>query len=232
MFVVDPFFGSPFVYWGLFLLFFSFKYTTYDLSTLVSNLFGVYIQYCTCGRLENKTVSCYAMFFPQAGIFILGNLAIVAHLVSSFQCLAAKEFSSLLCELLRINASQPMWFSISSDFACVWSSMDQDLCLQEKWGASSSTSDMALSLEISGSIDCCCKISWHTFEFEVQLWKDLLWQEKETNKYFSLDPSWTGSHLSSGTCGHSLLFWSRAGKSYYGEWDGSDILLSTQRMPM
>ena len=63
-------------------------------------------------------------------------------------------------------------------------------------GSSSSTSDMALSLEISGSIDCCCKISWHTFEFEVQLWKDLLWQEKETNKYFSLDPFCTGFHLS------------------------------------
>ena len=175
-------------------------------------------------RSENKTVSYYATFFPQAGKFILGNLAVVAHLVSSFQYLAAKEFSSLLCELPRINTSQPVWYSTSSDFACVWSSMDQDLWLQEKWGAPSSTSDMALSLEISGSIDCCCEISWHAFEFEV-LWKDLLWQEKETNKYFSLDPSWSGSHLSSGTCGFSLLFWSRAGKSYYGE-------LSTQRMPM
>ena len=69
----------------------------------------------------------------------------VAHLVSSFQCLAAKEFNSLLCKLLRMNTSQPIWYRTSLDLACVWSSIAQDLCLQEKQGASLSTSDILLS---------------------------------------------------------------------------------------
>ena len=117
------------------------------------------------------------MVFLPPGIFIVANLALVAGLLSSIQCCKASEFSSLFCELLGMKASHPIWYNISSDFAWVWSSMAQDLCLQEKWGASSSTSDMPLSSETSDSTLLCCgvpnlssNVSDKTWNVDIPQW--------------------------------------------------------------